>query len=120
MSFQGFYTTRGLALAAKIAAGTKLTITKVTAGSGETAKTAATLAQEQQTLTAGTAAGVPQSFAPLLIGSDDADTDQRVRDFCGAYQASLTEDIKKRLPEQPPTLTAPLPQRPKRGIQRIR
>lgn len=66
------------------------------------------------------AAGVPQSFAPLLIGSDDADTDQRVRDFCGAYQMSLTEDIKKRLPEQPPTLTAPLPQRPKRGIQRIR
>ena len=56
----------------------------------------------------------------MLIGSDDADTDQRVRDFCGAYQASLTEDIKKRLPEQPPTLTAPLPQRPKRGIQRIR
>lgn len=56
MSFQGFYTTKGLALAAKIAAGTKLTITKVTAGSGETAKSAATLAQEQQTLTAGTAA----------------------------------------------------------------
>ena len=56
MSFQGFYTTKGLALAAKIAAGTKLTITKVTAGSGETAKTAAALAQEQQTLTAGTAA----------------------------------------------------------------
>lgn len=56
MSFQGFYTTKGLALAAKIATGTKLTITKVTAGSGETAKTAAALAQEQQTLTAGTAA----------------------------------------------------------------
>mgnify|MGYP004601928097 CR=1 FL=1 len=56
MSFHGFYTTKGLTLAAKIAAGTKLTITKVTAGSGETAKTAATLAQEQQTLTAGTAA----------------------------------------------------------------
>ena len=56
MSLQGFYTTKGLTLAAKIAAGTKLTITKVTAGSGETAKTATTLAQEQQTLTAGTAA----------------------------------------------------------------
>lgn len=65
-------------------------------------------------------AGVSVGFAALLIGTDDADTDQRVRDFCGAYQASLTEDIKKRLPEQPPTLTAPLPQRPKRGIQRIR
>lgn len=56
MSLHGFYTTKGLALAAKIAAGTKLTITKVTAGSGETAKGAVTLAQEKQTLTAGTAA----------------------------------------------------------------
>ena len=61
MSFHGFYTTKGLTLAAKIAAGTTLTITKVTAGSGETAKTAATLAQEQQTLTAGTAAVSGQS-----------------------------------------------------------
>lgn len=61
MSFQGFYTTKGLALAAKIAAGTKLTITKVTAGSGETAKSAAALAQEKQTLTAGTAAVSGQS-----------------------------------------------------------
>lgn len=56
MSFQGFYTTKGLALAAKIAAGTKLTITKVTAGSGETAKSATALTGEKQTLTAGTAA----------------------------------------------------------------
>ena len=56
MSLQGFYTTKGLALAVKTATGTKLTITKVTAGSGETAKTAAVLAKTQQTLTAGTAA----------------------------------------------------------------
>lgn len=66
------------------------------------------------------AAGVPQSFAPLLVGQDDADTDKRVKSFCAAYQASLTEDIKKRLPEQAPVMTAPAPQRPKRGIQRIR
>lgn len=65
-------------------------------------------------------AGVSAGFAALLIGSDDADTDRRVQDFCAAYQSSLTEDIKKRLPEQPPTITAPLPQRPKRGIQRLR
>ena len=58
--------------------------------------------------------------AALLIGGDDADTDRRVQDFCAAYQSSLTRDIQKRLPEQPPTITAPLPQRPKRGIQRIR
>ena len=66
------------------------------------------------------AALVSAGFAALLIGSDDADTDRRVQDFCAAYQSSLTEDIKKRLPEQPPTITTPLPQRPKRGIQRIR
>lgn len=66
------------------------------------------------------AAGVSPGFAGLLIGSDDADTDRRVQDFCAAYQASLTEDIKKRLPEQPPTIAAPLPQRPRRGIQRLR
>ena len=61
MSFQGFYTTKGLALAAKIAAGTKLTITKVTAGSGETAKSATALAGEKQALTVGTAAVSGQS-----------------------------------------------------------
>lgn len=61
MSFQGFYTTKGLALAAKLAAGTQLTVTKVTAGSGETAKSATALAGEKQTLTAGTAAVSGQS-----------------------------------------------------------
>lgn len=66
------------------------------------------------------AAGVAKSFAPLLIGDNDDDTNRRVQEFCAAYQASLTEDIKKRLPQQPPTMTAPLPQRPRRGIQRLR
>ena len=65
-------------------------------------------------------AGVPQGFASLLVGSDDGDTDKRVQEFCAAYQSSLTEDIKKRLPEQPPVMTAPAPQRPKRGVQRLR
>ncbi len=65
-------------------------------------------------------AGISAGFAALLVGGDDADTDKRVQDFCAAYQSSLTEDIKKRLPEQPPMITTPLPQRPKRGIQRIR
>lgn len=66
------------------------------------------------------AASLPQSFAALLVGKDDADTDKRVQEFCAAYQSSLTEDIKKRLPEQPPVITAPMPQRAKRGIQRLR
>ena len=61
MSLQGFYTTKGLALAAKLAAGTGLTITRVTAGSGETAASAAALAQERQTLTVGEAAVSGQS-----------------------------------------------------------
>ena len=61
MSLQGFYTTKGLALAAKLAAGTGLTITRVTAGSGETAASAAALAQERQTLTVGEAAVSAQS-----------------------------------------------------------
>lgn len=65
-------------------------------------------------------ANVPQGFASLLVGSDDADTDKRVQEFCAAYQSSLTEDIKKRLPAQPPVMTSPLPQRPKRGVQRLR
>lgn len=65
-------------------------------------------------------ANVPQGFAALLVGSDDADTDSRVQEFCAAYQASLTEDIKKRLPSQPPAMTSPLPRRVKRGVQRLR
>lgn len=76
--------------------------------------------QTERARAALTTAGVSVGFATLLVGADDADTDQRVQDFCAAYQSSLSEDIKKRLPEQAPTLTASLPQRPRRGIQRIR
>lgn len=65
-------------------------------------------------------AGVPASFAALLAGEDDGDTDQRAADFCAAYQAALAEDIRHRLPQQPPVVTPPAPQRPRRGIQRIR
>lgn len=56
MSLNGFYTTAGLALAAKVAAGTKLNVTKVMAGSGTTEASAAGLADAKQTLTVGTAA----------------------------------------------------------------
>ena len=66
------------------------------------------------------AAGIPASFASLLAGGDDADTDQRTRDFCAVYQTVLSEDVRKRLPQQPPMVTPPSPQKPKRGIQRIR
>lgn len=66
------------------------------------------------------AAGVPHDFAALLMGGDDADTDRRVQEFCGVYQASLAADVRSRLPVTAPVLTPPAPQRPKRGIQRIR
>lgn len=58
MNLQGFYTTSGQALAAKIAAGTApLTVTRVVAGSGHTADipSAASLPDVQQELTVGTA-----------------------------------------------------------------
>ena len=57
MNLQGYYTTQGAALAARIAAGTaQLTVTKVTAGSGQTAlPSAAALADTKQTLTVGSA-----------------------------------------------------------------
>lgn len=65
-------------------------------------------------------AGVSASFAPLLAGADDGDTDQRTERFCAAYQAALAEDVRKRLPQQPPVVTPPAPQRGKRGVRRIR
>ena len=61
--------------------------------------------------------GVPQSFAPLLAGGDDGDTDRRTEEFRAAY---LAEDVKSRLPASAPVVTAPLPQRPRRGIRRLR
>lgn len=74
MSLQGFYTTKGLALAAKVAAGAGLTVTKVTAGSGATAASAAALAEEKQTLTVGPAqtdgqtATLPVTLAEVKSG----------------------------------------------------
>lgn len=64
--------------------------------------------------------GVPGNFAALLIGIDDADTDRKTAEFCAAYQAALSEDVRRRLPQQAPVMTPPAPQRPRRGIQRIR
>ena len=75
MNLQGFYTAKGFALAAKVSAGTKLTITKVTAGSGTTATSALALAEEKQTLTVGTAeisgqtATLPVTLAEVKAGA---------------------------------------------------
>lgn len=64
--------------------------------------------------------GVPAGFAALLIGADDAETDRKTAEFCAAYQTALSEDVRKRLPQQAPVMTPPAPQRARRGIQRIR
>lgn len=68
MNLQGYYTTQGAALAVRIAAGTAaLTVTKVTAGSGQTAlPSAAALADTKQTLSVG-AARVSGSTAVLPV-----------------------------------------------------
>lgn len=50
MDMQGYYTTKGLALSAKLLAGAKLTISRVVAGSGQTRTTAAALSSPCQTL----------------------------------------------------------------------
>lgn len=65
-------------------------------------------------------AGIPTAFAELLCGADDADTDHRAEQFCKTYQSALTEDIRQRLPQQPPMVAAPSAPRPHRGIQRLR
>ena len=65
-------------------------------------------------------AGVPTAFASLLVGADDSDTDRRTEEFRTAYQAALAEDVRQRLPQQPPVVTPPAPQRTRRGVQRLR
>ena len=64
-------------------------------------------------------AGVPASFAALLIGTDDATTDSRVAAFAKQYQETLSADVKSRLPKVAPVVTAAAPKRPRRGIQRL-
>jgi len=63
------------------------------------------------------AAGVPTAFAGLLVGRDNEDTDARAEQFCAAYQAAVTEDIRKRLPQQAPDMRNCVPARKaRRGI----
>ena len=76
--------------------------------------------QTERERTALAAAGVPETFAPLLTGEDDGDTDRRAQDFCAAYQQALSQDIRQRLPERAPVVTPPAAPRPRRGIQRLR
>lgn len=65
-------------------------------------------------------AGVPDSFAPLLAGTDNGDTDKRAETFCAAYQAALAEAVQKRLPDCAPVMEAAPSRRVERGVRRIR
>lgn len=76
--------------------------------------------QEQRARTALEEAGVPLSFAPLLSGADDGDTDRRTREFCAAYSEALSSGIRSRLPKEAPVMTEVPAPRPRRGIQRLR
>lgn len=66
------------------------------------------------------AAGISAAFSDFLIGEDDTATDQRAEAFISAYQAAISDDVRRRLPQQSPVLTPPAPCRGKRGIQRVR
>lgn len=77
-------------------------------------------AQTERAKAALNTAGVPAEFAALLIGEDDGGTDGKVGEFVKTYQAALSQDVRARLPEKAPMVTPPMPQRAKRGIQRLR
>ena len=76
MELQGFFTQKGTALEAKVLSGATLTITRVAAGSGETAAEASVLDAEKQTLTVGTlhrknaTVTRPVTLAAMLAESD--------------------------------------------------
>lgn len=65
-------------------------------------------------------AGISASFAELLAGGDDGETDRRTEAFRTVYQAAMAENVRARLPRQAPVMDPPMAVRPKRGIQRIR
>lgn len=65
-------------------------------------------------------AGISPSFAELLAGVSDEETDCRAERFCAVYQETLAEDIRTRLPKEAPVMSQPPVPRAKRGIQRIR
>lgn len=75
MDIQGYFTTKGLLLAAKLAAGSTLKITRVCAGAAETAMNASALSQIRQTLSVGAArrdgdtAVLPVTLTAGLTGS---------------------------------------------------
>lgn len=77
-------------------------------------------AQQSRAQAALEAAGVPASFAPLLAGADDSDTDRRAEAFCAAYQDALAEDVRRRLPQRAPVMEPAAPRRAERGVRRIR
>lgn len=76
--------------------------------------------QEERARAALEAAGAPAAFAPLLAGEDDGGTDRRTEAFRAVYQEALAEELRKRLPREPPVMDSPPPRRAERGVRRLR
>ena len=78
MDIQGYFTAKGLALSAKLLSGATLHVTRVAAGSGNTAKpaSAAVLPQIRQTLAVntpshrGNTAVIPATLVAALAAAD--------------------------------------------------
>ena len=93
MSLVGFFTKAGLDLALDVQGGlTSLTLTRVTAGSGETAANAAALADEKQTLTAGAPRVRGGTLSvPVTLSEANAAADYTLREL-GVYAKSSDGD----------------------------
>lgn len=85
MELQGYFTSGGLELAAKLSAGARLEITRVLAGAGQTAVSAAALAKIKQEL----AAGAPRqsgatAVIPVTLAAAQAQSDYSLTEL-GVY-----------------------------------
>lgn len=85
MDIQGFFTSKGLLLAAKLTAGSVLKITRVCAGAAETALSASALSQIRQTLSVGAArrSGVT-AVLPVTLEAGMAGSSYTLREL-GVY-----------------------------------
>jgi len=91
IEIQGFFTKKGLALAAKLAAGETLKITRAVAGAGQTVQTASALSQIRQTLTIGYASRRENTATlPVTLTAGLASTAYTLREV-GLYAQDPSE-----------------------------
>lgn len=85
MELLGYFTEQGQVLSAKLLAGTALRITRVMAGSGETALSASALAQERQTLATGPFRREGATvILPVTLAAAQAEADYTLKEL-GVY-----------------------------------